>query len=329
MGENYPDITMLPVVAGYFGVTADDLLGIDRFKREEKITEYLEFYDKMRFRDSASTFSNLSSSVKEFPGEFRLLVRYMELLICEKTGRDDPDYEKASSEVMSIYDSIQKQCTDDGIRMWAKRLVCQHLHSKAFVTGENCYQEKAMEILCEMPEMINSRDYLSTMLTFDKAEHFSACSGAIEQLVYMLQNVTNHYCYYDDSFSAEYKIQAINKMLSVFEIFFTDGEYGKLWHHVIYNYGHLGRFYYELGDIDNAMKCFNTCANYAYKYDSSPRALKRSAQFFEGRIYEKTLRGKTMCERMKILFTERYPLSSEFKGTSEFKTIIDKLEGNS
>ena len=53
---------------------------------------------------------------------------------------------------------------------------------------------------------------------------------------------------------------------------------------------------------------------------------ERTAQFFEGRTYEKTPRGKTMCERMKILMTERYPLTDEFKSTYEFQQIISMLD---
>lgn len=324
-GETYSDITMLPVIASFFNVSTDDLLGVDKAKKEQKIEEYLKFHDKMSFKDTPLTFKKFQKAVKEFPGEFRILVRYMELLMAEKTDKDAPDYEKTSQELMSIYDNIQNHCTDDSIRMWSKRLICQHLHTKSYYTGDESYQVQAENILAEMPDMVNTREYLSTMLISDNDKHYAACSHAIETHLYLLENAMDHYCFYDDNFSPEYKIEAINKMLSIQNIFFNDGNYGKLWLHRIYDYGHLGHLYFALGDNENAFKYLMLSAEYAKKYDNMPQVTERTSQFFEGRAYEKTPRGKTMCERMKILMTERYPLSDEFKSTPEFKEILKIL----
>ncbi len=324
-GETYPDIAMLPAISSFFDVTVDDLLGVDKVKREQKIEEYLDFYCKMFLKDTPLTFKKFQEAVKEFPGEFRLLVRYMELLMAEKTDKNAPDYEKTSQELMSIYENIQSHCTDDSVRMWSKRLICQHLHTKAYYKDDESYQLQAEKILAEMPDMVNTREYLSTMLISDMDKHYSACSQAIETHLYLLENAMDHYCFYDENFSPEYKIEAINKMLSIQNVFFTDGNYGKLWLHRIYDYGHLGHLHFEIGDCKKALEYLKISAEYANKYDDMPQVTERSAQFFEGRAYEKTPRGKTMCQRMKILMTERYPLSEEFKSTPEFQEIIKML----
>ena len=41
-GAAYPDIEMLPVIAGFFGVTVDALLGISSEARKRRMDEYLE-----------------------------------------------------------------------------------------------------------------------------------------------------------------------------------------------------------------------------------------------------------------------------------------------
>ena len=139
-GESYPDITMLPEIAAFFRVSVDELLGLNKAQAQEKIQEYLNLYDTMRIKDTPLTFRKFQQAVKDFPSDFRILVRYMELLMCEKTDKDSPDFEKVSQELLSIYENIQSHCTDDNIRMWAKRLICQHLHTKAHYTGNNEYQ---------------------------------------------------------------------------------------------------------------------------------------------------------------------------------------------
>ena len=47
-GESYPDITMLPEIAGFFKVSVDELLGVNRAEDEEEIIKELEAYDNIR-----------------------------------------------------------------------------------------------------------------------------------------------------------------------------------------------------------------------------------------------------------------------------------------
>ena len=83
-GESYPDISMLPEIAGFFRVSIDDLLGMSKAQAQQKIDEYLNIYDTMRFKDTHFVFTKFEQAVKDFPADFRILVRYMELLMCEK-----------------------------------------------------------------------------------------------------------------------------------------------------------------------------------------------------------------------------------------------------
>lgn len=325
-GESYPDITMLPAIASFFDTTVDNLLGVDKAQQEKKIREYLEFHDKMRLKDTPLTLSKFETAVKEFPGEFRILVRYMELLMAEKTDRNSPHYEKTSQEIMTIYENIQNHCTDDSIRMWSKRLICQHLHTKAHYTDDEKYQQQCEKILSEMPDMINSKEYLSTMLIADKDKHYKACADAIEQLLMLTDYSMSHYCFYDDRFSDEYKIEAITKMVRILEIIYTDGNFGKCWLPVIYNYGNLGQLYHQTGDNKKAVENLWKSAKLAKEYDSMPEITQMKAQFFESSTFEKTLRGKTMCERMLHHFTKNYPLSETFRESEEFKEILAFLE---
>lgn len=325
-GESYPDITMLPDIARFFNTTIDDLMGMNENIKQQKIDEYLRLYDKLKTKDTSFIFEKYCQAVKEFPTDYRILVRYMELLMYEKTTENLSEYEKYSSEIIAIYDNIQSHCTDDNIRMWAKRLICEHLHTKSHYTKNNEYQIKCENILSEMPDIINTKDYLSTMLISDKEKHYAACSNSIENLLFLLEHSVDHYCLYDEAFSIEYRIEALRKMLNIYDIIFTDKNYGKLWPDVIYNHGHLGRFYAMTGNYENALKHLELCINYAKEYDNMPQVTERSAQFFEGRIFEKAPRSKTMSQRMKYLITEKYSLSEKLKDSKEYRLLIKKLD---
>ena len=79
-GETYPDITTLPIISRFFDISIDDLLGVNKSREEKQINEYLKLYDNMKLKDLTLTFNMFQEAVKEFPNDFRILIRYMELL---------------------------------------------------------------------------------------------------------------------------------------------------------------------------------------------------------------------------------------------------------
>ena len=177
-GESYPDITMLPEIAGFFKVSVDELLGLNKADAERKINEYLEIYEAQVYTDTPFVFRTFQKAVKDFPSDFRLLVRYMVLIMWVKSPEDTAEYEKASKEIHSIYENIQNNCTDDNIRMWAKRLICQHLHTKAHYTGNEEYQQQAENILCDL----NSR-ILQMQIQRKFVQRAQLCQSVIQKIV--------------------------------------------------------------------------------------------------------------------------------------------------
>ncbi len=329
--ETYPDITMLPTVARFFGVSVDYLIGVDKMENMQKINEYLKLYETMKLKDRHLVLSELQKGVKEFPGEFSILIRYMELLTEEKDFPNKPDYDKTSKVLMEIYGKIQNHCTDDSIRIWSKRLICQHLVKKFQCTvGEDgkywyCteYLTKAESIINEMPSLGDSREMLSMMLAVDTVSHNKTHKKAIDELLHLLQDTIIGYCYYSDSFTPMFKIEVINNLNSLFHLMNPDDDFGKSYMHIVYNYGRLGHLYFEAGDKENAIKHLKIAAEYAKKLDEQPELSQRAALFYET---ETVFRNMNMCTRMALLMQRYYKsLSEEFKQTPEFKEIIDIL----
>ena len=322
--ESFPDVAMLPVIADFLGTTIDDLFGVDKAKNEEQINEYLELYDKECSKNRALTFEKFKQAVKEFPYDFRILVRYMELLKEEKIHSYASDFEETSEEMMLIYEKIQNSCTDDNIRIWSKRIICEHLIYKFDCLGfDEKYLSQAEEIMSTFPAMCDSREYLSMCFNRDISKRYEAHEVAIEELLYLLQNTITGYCYYDDKFSAEYKINVIKNLNGLFKIVDSDNKYSKNRVQIIYNYGHLGRLYFELDDTQNALKHLKICAEHAKDLDSHPDEFERIAKYYEK---EKPILNLSMCERMTKLMTEHYELSDEFKKSEQFKEIIDIMK---
>lgn len=323
-GENCPDISMLPAIAAFFGITTDELLDVNSEERKSKIKAYIDEYNDLRMKNSPYVFSRISKAVREFPGDYDLLVRYLEILIYEKSGADS-DSEKIIDEVESIYDRILRFCTDDQIRIQAKRLVCMYYNTLGHTTGNEKYVVKKMAIADEMPNMINSKEYIRTVINLPEDEHFSACRNALGCELLLMLGTVNNLIHYNNKFSAEYKIQAIEKAIGVLKLIYEDGNYGVCYRSYVFMLGELAKIYYEIGNREKTLKYLKNCAEEARRHDSLPEAVAQESLLMGGEIYRKTKYGKTLSERMKRKFTEDFSFSEEFKACKEFEDIMEYL----
>ncbi len=73
-GTTYPDITLLPNIAGYFDIRIDELLGVDTGRNEERIKAILK--ENMKLHNNGETKKSidlLRQGLADFPSEPRLL----------------------------------------------------------------------------------------------------------------------------------------------------------------------------------------------------------------------------------------------------------------
>ena len=329
-GETYPDLTMLPEIAAYFNISADDLLGADEAQKERKIKYYLELFNNMQLKDVSCVLDEYRKAVKDFPNNYQILINYMELLHIEKGSVQVKDYKPLSDELVFAYDKIQRNCTEDSIRIRSKHIMIEHLMWQYQCLGwlDDCgkrfdekYKKQAEEIFKTLPSLSDTREYLS--LDMDVGSEYEPNRKAIEELSYLLQNAVIGYCYYTDGFTAERRIEIINSINGIFKLIDTDDSPTKNRIHIIYNYGHLGHLYAEIGDNENALAYLNLAAEEAIKFDLLPDAVQRTALFYEQEI---RFRNMSMRERMYELITKHYPLSEDFKAQEKFKEIAEKLK---
>lgn len=330
-GESYPDITMLPVIARFFGVTVDSLLGANKARDEEKINEYLDLYDNMKLKDSALTLKKFEAAVREFPNDFRILIRYMELLQEERLFNHSTDmslsgaYSKTSEKISKIYDSIQKHCTDDSIRIRSKRIMISHLiwmydcerNEKGNFVFKKEHLEQAAKIAEALPSIYDSREVVTIT---SKENYYEAHKSTLEELLFLLQEELFGYCLYRDASDRIKQYEALQNLL---ELIYSDNDYGKNSFNRLYNYGHLGQLYHKTGNDEKAFEQLKKAAEYAVILDSQPDKTECIKRFYN---YGTSYREMSVCEFMKTVMTEHYNLSENFSAADEFKEIIEALK---
>lgn len=323
--ETYPDITMLPEIAAFFEVTTDELLGLNTAMQKEKIKWYASEYSRLwSERKLDEVKAVMYEATREFPSDYDLLSKYFNALI--QCNHENAYKLAIKEEVYRIYNKIQKFCTDDRIRMWTKRMMCKYLRDLSLIEGSGVDISEAEKILDELPLMQNTRDYEAMFLySDDKEKRNKAVSQGVSELLRLLAETIQR----KSDVPTEYDENLLEAFIEFIERILPDGDYGKNYTHIIWDYGYLGIKKHMNGNDEEAMKCFEKCIELAERFDKLPQISVHTSFLLEGAEFDKTktpLGVNSMMSRMKFLFTERYPLSEEFRQREDFKNLVGKIQ---
>lgn len=214
-----PDISQLPALCHIFGVSSDELLGIDIEKNNEKIEECLhEAQRVMHQGDFESCLEVLRKANSKFPKSYRIMERLANALICVKSRNGLRDY----NEVYELCNRILEECTDSMIRYRA----LNHLATAYEYAGK---YDKMREVAKMMPPVDYSYENFMVYRWKGKEElskRFEYMSYLISQMMEMLDCLAGHN---DDNggllFNKEQRKRLWNLKVDLLELLFPDGDY--------------------------------------------------------------------------------------------------------
>ncbi len=322
-GESYPDITLLPLLSKFFGVSVDELLGINEAQDECELKKLLEEHDNLT--DEKLIWKSISSLKEKYPNDFRVQLRWMGYL----TFYDDWDnLEQNTPKIISVYQNIQDNCTNDSVRICAKRYYIYLMSNLACKKDAKVTFEDYEPVISEMPFMRDGREnycYLYRLHNHPDADE--KIMEAIEEQIFLSYDTVYDYCL-TNKFSRDYQIEFHEKTKEFFNYIYNDGNYSRFWRTVMSRcYGMLGWLYFEKGDEEKALHNLRRAGELAVEFDNLERITTLRSTVFKGKNFDKQVLGSNFIAKswMKENILN-YPLSDEFKSTKEFKEIIAILE---
>ena len=124
-GVTSPDISALPMLADLFGITVDELLGVNEIEKQKEITAILaEAEAKINKNITEEPIVRLREALNRYPNNDRLLTCLMYALYA--ASEDAELCREYDAEIVSIAYRINQYSTDDVCRNEARRLLFRH-----------------------------------------------------------------------------------------------------------------------------------------------------------------------------------------------------------
>ena len=180
-GDGYPDITMLPVLAGYFSVSVDSLLGMDEVKAKQRYDDincqWAENRIASKHRENIELMRN---ALREYPNDPLLLVQLSASLERLAGQTENPDEKREYiRQSVEVQERILSCCDDCEVRGATMYNICFSYEK----LGEH---EKAVEQAKKLPNLYKARENALADLT-DGEERREASLAAIEPLIWAIE----------------------------------------------------------------------------------------------------------------------------------------------
>ena len=277
-GTTYPDIELLPTIAVYFGVTMDELMGMEAYKDESDIAEILKKREELRNRgEVVKSYEMLRKAVKRYPKNYELLSALVADLCFANVYNEEIRLNNLH-EAEGLIDRILAECPDEQI--------CRNMvGEKVFLLNWLERTDEAVALAEKaLPEMKDAREsYLKHILTGEKKRAF--CRQYMMDLYYEMWLTIDEYAdrnSEDDSITLPERIALLEKNIALTEWLF-EGNYGLNNWQMSYWHEYIARYEAKLKNAEAALHIWKRPQSTSLPATLFPKKSRSPRRFFEER----------------------------------------------
>ena len=176
--DGYPDITMLPVLAHYYGVTIDELIGMNELESAQALEEINKQWEENRSNNNHSANVQLMrDALKLYPNNALLLVQLSASL--ERLDGTESEKQEYLRQSIEVQEQIISYCDDSEVR----GSVLFNIAHAYYRYGD---YDKALAYAEKLPNAYKSRENALVLILADEARKNAVAKAALEPLMWSL-----------------------------------------------------------------------------------------------------------------------------------------------
>lgn len=206
-----PDVTMIPALASFFGVSTDELFDFNLFEMEKQVEAICKEAYKYRHTDEAKAEKILREGLQRFPGNDIILNNLLYTL----------DYQTRADEVINLCKTLIESTKDDSVKYDACRILALCYKE----TGQYDLVKPTLEII---PEIYFTKLELLATLLNDEDRYMAAQKQkniSAESLIDMLIIIGKHLQENGESEKARSQFQIAQKVIDAFSEDFLEARW--------------------------------------------------------------------------------------------------------
>ena len=276
-GICYPDIEMFPAIANFFNISLDELFEAD--KKAEKLKKIQdEIYKKDVCGYPLESMELCRNALKEFPNNYDIINNLIGLLT-------DTDTVKNKNEIIELSEKILNDCNDTEMKIRTIRdMSILYKNIKEFDKAK----EMADKLISISTGIQCSKEFWLARVLQGEEKLFqfresiwwlSECLGSeIKRLILSSRD----FCSGDYKAGARERIDMLERANKVYELIFSDGDYGFYNLRFKENYNNIAEEYLYIEDYDKALESIEKSADYLIAFEKNDSEFHQTSFLVRG-----------------------------------------------
>ena len=322
-GTCYPDMELIPTIAGFFAVSVDKLLGVDEEMEKKAVDAYMKRIKEALNRAALEESIQIArEGVAEFPNNYTLLNELMyTMFLITSSDADIPNWkenqEKYDGEIVALGERIMKYCPDVELRTEATaRLAFQHCEMGRKAIGRSIYELIPTMVWCRERSIWWALEEKEKVpYTKKYMQHaYEHMMDACDRLVHILPA--------KEALAVLDKYEALECLVEDNQQLF--GTWANADNHSL-----RAKYLLELGRVEEALEHLKIAAEAAVAADCFPEELKLNSVLLGERTFKSSDDERVDSRTDREYFKDRWLTEDAYapvREREEFKEILELLK---